>query len=844
VFRAAIRSLLARKVRLVLTGLAVVLGVGFMAGTFVLTDTMTQAFNDLVETQTSSIDVLVRSSNAFTAQTSSLEERESMPESVLQDVAGVPGVAEAVGDVLGYAQIVDPTTDKVIGTFGPPTAASGWNDLNGFTLKPGGSPPRGPDQVVIDAASAEAHDIQVGDEVRILFEGPPGEFEVVGLAGYGEEDSLFGATWALFDLPTAQAVLGKEGQLDSVSVVAEEGVSGVQLQRRIAEVLPDGTEAVTATTVTSEAQDQISTGLGFLRTAFLVFAFVSLFVGAFIIFNTFAIIVAQRTRELALFRALGASGRQVMTSVVIEAVVIGLVSSALGVLFGIGIAILLKGALNAVGFEIPASGTVLLTRTFIVSIVVGTVVTVIAALVPARRAARVAPIEALREAQDRPGRSLRFRIVSGVVVLALGVIPLLYGLFGRPADALQFVGIGVALTFIGVAMLTPLIARPVAAGIGLPIRRTGVPGKLGRENSMRNPRRTAATASALMIGLGLVVFVAVFGASAKASTTVVLERTLKADFILTSPTFSGFSTSAAEDVRAVPGVETVSQVRQAEAKVEGGTVFVTGLDPATFDDVSELGVVEGSVADLGTPDTIAIHEDIAVTEGWGIGDTVDVEWPSTGRGDLEVALIYAENGLIGDWATSLETYDANVAQELDLFVLIKAGDGANVAAVRSDLEDALEPYPNIEVQDQAEFREMYATFLNQVLNLVTALLLFAVIIALFGVMNTLYLSIYERTRELGLLRAVGLTRRQTRSMVRWEAVIISIMGALLGVVIGIAFGWALQQALEPEGFSELGIPGGQLVVYVVLAAVLGVFFAIFPARRAARLNVLEAISYE
>ena len=843
-FRAAIRSLLARKVRLVLTGLAVVLGVGFMAGTFVLTDTMTQAFNDLVETQTSSIDVLVRSSNAFTAQTSSLEERESMPQSVLQDVAGVPGVAEAVGDVLGYAQIVDPTTDKVIGTFGPPTAASGWNDLNGFTLKPGGSPPRGPDQVVIDAASAEAHDIQVGDEVRILFEGPPGEFEVVGLAGYGEEDSLFGATWALFDLPTAQAVLGKEGQLDSVSVVAEEGVSGVELQRRIAEVLPDGTEAVTAATVTSEAQDQISTGLGFLRTAFLVFAFVSLFVGAFIIFNTFAIIVAQRTRELALFRALGASGRQVMTSVVIEAVVIGLVSSALGVLFGIGIAILLKGALNAVGFEIPASGTVLLTRTFIVSIVVGTVVTVIAALVPARRAARVAPIEALREAQDRPGRSLRFRIVSGVVVLALGVAPLLYGLFGRPADALQFVGIGVALTFIGVAMLTPLIARPVAAGIGLPIRRTGVPGKLGRENSMRNPRRTAATASALMIGLGLVVFVAVFGASAKASTTVVLERTLKADFILTSPTFSGFSTSAAEDVRAVPGVETVSQVRQAEAKVEGGTVFVTGLDPATFDDVSELGVVEGSVADLGAPDTIAIHEDIAATEGWGIGDTVDVEWPSTGRGDLEVAVIYAENGLIGDWATSLETYDANVAQELDLFVLIKAGDGANVAAVRSDLEDALEPYPNIEVQDQAEFREMYATFLNQVLNLVTALLLFAVIIALFGVMNTLYLSIYERTRELGLLRAVGLTRRQTRSMVRWEAVIISIMGALLGVVIGIAFGWALQQALEPEGFSELGIPGGQLVVYVVLAAVLGVFFAIFPARRAARLNVLEAISYE
>ncbi|MGA9162553.1 MAG: FtsX-like permease family protein [Actinomycetota bacterium] len=843
-FRAAIRSLLARKVRLILTGLAVVLGVGFMAGTFVLTDTMTRAFDDLVETGTSSIDVLVRSSNAFTAQTSSLEEREPMPEPVLNDVEGVPGVARAVGDVLGYAQIVDPTTGKVIGTFGPPTAASGWNDLNGFTLKPGGSPPSGTDQVVIDAATAEAHDIQVGDKVRILFEGPPGEFTVVGIAGYGESDSLFGATWALFDLPTAQHVLGRDGQLDSVSVVAEEGVSGVELQRRISEVLPEGTEAVTAATVTAEAQDQISTGLGFLRTAFLVFAFVALFVGAFIIFNTFAIIVAQRTRELALFRALGASGRQVMTSVMIEALVIGLVSSALGVLLGIGIAILLKGALNATGFDIPASGTVILARTFIVSIVVGTIVTVVAALIPARRAARISPMEALREAQDQPGRSLRFRIISGAVVLAIGLAPLLYGLFGTPSNGLQLVGLGVALTFVGVAMLTPLIARPVAAGIGLPIRHTGVPGKLGRENSMRNPRRTAATASALMIGLGLVVFVAVFGASAKASTTAVLERTLKADFILISPTLSGFSTSAADDARTVSGVDTVSQVRQAEVRIESGTAFMTGLEPGTFPVVSEAGVVQGALADLANPNSIAVFEDTAQENGWTVGDTIPVEFPATGNVNLTVVALYSENGLIGDYAVSLDTFDVNVAQVLDIMVLIKAEDGANVATVQSDLEDVLATYPNIEVQDQAGFRDKYATLINQVLNLIAALLIFAVVIAFFGVMNTLYLSIYERTRELGLLRAVGLTRRQTRSMVRWEAMIIAIMGALFGVVIGIAFGWALQQALEPEGFSELGIPGGQLTVYVILAAVLGVIFAIFPARRAAKLNVLEAIAYE
>jgi putative ABC transport system permease protein len=844
VLRAALRSVLARKVRLILTGISILVGVGFMAGTFVLTDTMTRAFDDVVSTGTSSIDVLVRSSNAFTAQTSSLEEREPMPESVLADVEAVPGVAQAVGDVLGYAQIVDPTTGKVIGTLGPPTAASAWNDLNGFRLKPGGSPPQGEHQVVIDAATAEAHHIQVGDRVQILFEGPPGEFDVVGVAGYGESDSLLGATWALFDLPTAQRYLGKQDQLDSVSVVADSGVSGVELQRRIADVLPKGTEAVTAATLNSEAQDQIATGLGFLRTAFLVFAFVALFVGAFIIFNTFAIIVAQRTRELALFRALGASGRQVMTTVVLEAVIVGIVSSALGVIFGIGVAIGLKALLSAVGLDIPASGTVVLPRTFIVSIVVGTIVTVIAAIVPARRAARVAPIEALREAQDRPGRSLRFRLITGAIVLALGILPLAYGLFGTPENALQLVGLGVALTFLGVAMLTPLIARPVARVLGAPVRLLGVPGKLASENSMRNPRRTAATASALMIGLGLVVFVAVFGASAKASVNSTLERTLKADFILTSPTFSGFSTAAADAMRPVPGVAVVSELRQGEVKVKGGTAFVTGVDPSTLSAVTDVGLTAGSMTDLGRPNTIAVYDQVADDNHWGIGDTVSMEFPATGPVDLEVVGLYSESGLIGDYAVSLGTYDENVAQQLDVFVLVKAGEGADVEAVQADLETALEPFPNIEVQDQAAFRDKYATFLNQVLNLVTSLLVFAVVIALFGVMNTLYLSIYERTRELGLLRAVGLTRRQTRSMVRREAAIISVMGALFGVVIGIAFGWALQQALAPRGFSNLGIPGGQLTFYVVAAAVLGWLFAFLPARRAAKLNVLDAIAYE
>src|ERR687898_3081167 len=430
-FRAALRSVLARKVRLLLTGLAVLLGVSFMSGTYVLTDTMTAAFNDLVDTGYAQIDVLVRRENAFTAQTSSLEERASMPDSVLLTVEQVPGVARAVGDVLGYAQIVNPNTGKVIGTFGPPTAAASWNTLTGFNLDAGRAP-QGDGEVVIDSGSAEANDIGVGERVQILFQGPPGEFEVVGIAGYGDGGSLFGATFALFDRPTAQQFLGKEGELDSIAVVADEGESGTALANRVTAAVPDGVEAVPASTVISEQQDLVAEGLGYLRTAFLVFAYVALFVGAFIIFNTFAIIVAQRTRELALFRALGATGRQVLATVVAEAFIVGVVASAIGMVFGIGIAIGLKGALSSLGLDLPSSGTVIQLRTVIVSVVVGTIITVVAAVIPARRASRIAPIEALREAQDRPGRSLRFRLVSGAIVLAVGAGLLVEGRFGIP----------------------------------------------------------------------------------------------------------------------------------------------------------------------------------------------------------------------------------------------------------------------------------------------------------------------------------------------------------------------------------------------------------------------------
>jgi putative ABC transport system permease protein len=842
--RAALRSVLAHKVRLLLTAVSVVLGVGFMAGTYVLTDTMTSAFDQLIESGSGKVDLVVRSANAFQAETNGgAEEREPLPASVADEVRPVDGVKEAVGDVLGYAQMIDPHTGKVIGTLGPPTIGSSWNDLSGFEIERGHAP-QGPDQVVIDTATAENHDIAIGDRIRILFQGPPGTFTVVGTAGYGEGGSLLGATLALFDLPTAQQVMGRQDRYDTISIVADEGVSALDLQRAIRPVLPDGAEVITTSALVDENKQQVDQGLGFFRTALLVFAGVALFVGAFIIFNTFAIIVAQRTRELALLRALGASRRQVLTSVIVEALIVGVVSSGVGVLAGIAIAIGLKGLLGATGFDLPTSGTVILARTVVVSVIVGTLVTVASAILPARRAARVAPVEALREAQDRPGRSLRFRIVSGAVVVTLGVVPLLYGLFGTPDNALQLVGLGVALTFIGAAMLTPLIARPVAAALGAPVRATGISGKLGRENAMRNPRRTAATASALMIGLGLVVFVAVFGASAKASVNSALDRTLKADFILTSPTFSGFSTAAADDMRPVPGVEVVSEVRQGQLRIGGSSDYLSGIDPSSFSGVANADLVSGSFVDLARPDSIAVFDDVAADHGWTVGDRVDAEFPATGTQRLEIVAIYSEQGVLGNYAASIPTFEEYVAQQLDIMVLIKAAPDADPATVQRGLTEALRPYPNIEVQDQTAFKDKYSSFLNQVLNLLTALLLMAVIIAVFGIVNTLSLSIHERTRELGLLRAVGMTRRQTRSMVRWEAVLIAVMGALFGVVIGILFGWAMQQALAPQGFTELGIPGAQIAIYVVLAAVAGVLAAIMPARRAARLNILEAVAYE
>jgi putative ABC transport system permease protein len=825
-----------------------VLGVGFVAGTFVLTDTMNKAFTDLFSDASAGSDVIVRAESAFAPSDAGPgggggEERNPVPEDLLTTVQDVDGVNTAVGSVVGYAQMIDPATGDAIGGVGPPTLGVNWSETSTALTLRDGSKPSGPAEVAVDAATAEKYHVAVGDTIRILFEGPPREFTISGIAGFGEADNLAGATLAAFDTPTAQEVLGKVGEFDQIDVVADDGVTVADLQSRIQSALPNGVEAVKSSDVADEQAKQLQDALGFFRTTLLVFAFIALFVGAFIIFNTFSIIVAQRSREMALLRAIGASRRQVLTSVVLEAIITGLVASALGFVAGIGIAVGLQGLLAAFGIDLPSTTTQLQPRTIVVSFVVGTGVAVISSILPARRAARVAPVQALRESADSASGSLRRRFIVGAVVTGAAVAALLYGLFGGASNAGALIGLGAAATFVGIAILLPLIARPLAGVIGAPLRRRSIQGMLGRENAMRNPRRTASTSSALMIGLGLVAMVTVLASSLKASLDLAIDKALRADLVLTTSSSTPFSPDVAEQVRGVEGVSAVSEFRQNAFRVDGSTAFITAVDPTTVDQVAVLELTAEASQGL-QEGKIAVFEDVMTDHGWKVGDSVPAEFATVGKAPLVIGGTFAENSLAGDYVISLDTYDKYFAQRLDAFVMVKLADGADAAAVTTSIEQATKEFGNIEVQDQTAFRDQQAGFINQLLGLISALLLFSILIAVFGIINTLGLSVFERTRELGLLRAVGMSRTQVKRMIRWESVIIAIMGALIGVVIGVSFGWALQQALASEGVTELVIPGGQLAIYVILAGLVGVLAAIWPARRAAKLNVLESISYE
>jgi putative ABC transport system permease protein len=844
-WNATIKGLLSHKLRLLLTAVAIVLGVSFVSGTYVLTDTMNAAFTGLFQDVNKGIDVVVHTKETFTSQQGDV--RDPMPESLLAQIQRVDGVKVAEGSVGGYAQFIG-KNGKPVSPGGPPTlgvSASQAPELQTSTTMRAGHRPTGPDEVAVDAGTASKQGFKVGDRVKVLLQGPARTFTISGIVGFGEADNLGGATLAVFDLKTAQQVLNRPGQFDEIDVVAQPGTSDSELRDRIAATIPAKFEAVTGNDQAKAQSDEIKQGLGFFTTALLAFAGIALFVGAFLIFNTFSIIVAQRTRELALLRCLGASRRQVLGSVLLESGIVGLLASVVGLGLGIVLAVGLRAMLNAFGIDLPSTSTRFELRTVIVALLVGVVVTLASSFWPALRATRVPPVAAMREeAAARPARSIRRRSIIGTLVTLIGVGLLLLGLFRDTGNRVANVGAGVAVMFLGVAILSPLVARPLSRWIGWPFARVfRVPGNLARENAMRNPRRTASTAAALMIGVALVTFAGIFVTSAKASFGSILDRSVTADYILTTDNFQGFSPGLAKRLADLPEVQAVTSIRTGTWKLNGQSQSLSAIDPTAYEELVRTETTAGSISALSSGG-VAVQDTVAKQHNWKLGTVIPMEFPRNGVQREQIKAIYKDNQLNGQYLVSLADFQKGYSDQIDTLAVAKAKPGVDAAAARAAIDRVAADFPNVKVQDQAQYLANAGKQLDQLLNLVRGLLFFAIVIALFGIVNTLALSVYERVRELGLLRAVGATRRQVRSMIRWEAVIIAVLGAVLGLALGVFFGWAMSRALASQGFGEFSVPGGQLVLYVVLAGVAGILAAILPGRRAARVDVLRAIAAE
>lgn len=847
-----IKGLIAHKLRLFATALAVTLGVAFMSGTLVLTDTVNKTFDDLWGNIYENTDVVIRGEAVFDGGAFVGVQRGRVDESLLPKLRDVPGVADVSGGVFGYARIVG-SDGEALGNpaTGAPTLGVEWSEsgkLNPFTLVDGRAP-SADDEIVIDAHSADVGKLSVGDSTTVLVQGPPQRVRISGIARFGSVDSPGGATMAMFRTTVAQRLIAEPGKFDTVSLVAEPGVTQRELRAAVAPVLPRGVEAITGAVLTKETQDDTREALSFFRTFMLVFAVVALLVGAFMIFNTFSITVAQRTRESGLLRALGASRRQLMASVLIEAFAVGLVASVLGLFAGLGVAAGLKQLLTAVGMDVPGDGVVFKASTVVISMGAGIAVTVLAAVSPARKAAKVSPIAAMQQGLvGSTGYGSKQRIFVGSALLVLGMAALLTGLFGSVDNAVAVVGLGALLVFFGVSVLGRTVALPLSRFIGSPLPRLrGITGEIARENAMRNPKRTAASASALMIGVGLVGFITIFVSSATASQDKAIDDSFTGDIVVNSGggLMGGVDPGLAKELNLLPEVAYATGLRQGFASVDGDVTFVSGINTATAFNVMDIKPIKGTASAL-SRFAIGVSEDVAKEKDLAIGDTLTVAFKDTGVQQLRVAMIYpqTERYLVESYVLGMPAYEANFRTAFDQQVIVRQADGVSKQDALAAVERAAEPYAGVSVFDRDGFKKEAAAPLNQMLTLVYALLGLAILIALLGIANTLALSIFERTREIGLLRAVGMTRAQLRSSIRWESVIIALQGSVLGLLIGVFFGWALVRALQDEGMTVFNVPYVSLLAILVLAALAGVTAALSPSRRAARLDVLRAIVSE
>jgi len=862
-WRATVRGILARKVRLALTALAVLLGVAFVSGTYVLTDTLRGSF-DLVFAETlSGVDVVVRTASAdadievFGGGLLGTSSRARVPDSVIDNVRGIDGVATAEGLVRGYAQFVDRNGDAIHNGYAPTLGVS-WISSDGEgpaqLVDDGKSrPPRRAGEVAMDAGTAADHGFEVGDRVDVLLQGPAEEFTIVGLFGFGDTLELGGLTFAAFDLATAQRVFDAPGAVDAVNVTAAPGVSNDELASRLSATLGPGYEIADADEVAQESGGTVQQFVGLFNAALLGFAAVGLVVGGFIIVNTFTILVAQRTRELGLLRAVGASREQVLGSVIGEAALVGVLASIAGLAAGAALAGLLLRLVERFGLDVPDSGTVLLGRTVVVAIAVGLLVTVGSAVFPALRAARTPPVAAIQDVVRPAPLALARRAVVGAVLLVVGIGVLVAGMVVDPSGVVArvvVIGLGAVSAFLGVVVLLAVVARPMVRVAGWPVARVlAMSGLLARRNAMRNPRRTAATASALVVGLSLVCLVAIFAASTKASLRDAVVDGIKADFVLTTDQLTPLSSEVAARVRQLPDVEAASGIRLGQIAVDGATEFVVGVDADSLDQLIDLDVSEGSTDGLAEGELL-VQEREASDHHVSVGDQLTVNFPGVGFVTEGVGGVYRQQNFIGGFPVPTFLVDRGRFEtnlggtQRDSLVYVKARPG-HIEDARRQLEASLgDDFPNIQVQTRSEFGDRQEQTVDRFVAVLVALLLLSEVIAILGIVNTLYLSVYERTRELGLLRVVGMSRRQVGTMVRGEAVIMAVIGGVVGVAVGIFWGWAFTTALAREGITEFEVPIVQIVVFLVLSIVAGFVAALLPAWRAARLDVLDAVATE
>jgi len=842
------RTLWARKRRLVATLLAVGLGVAFLAGTLVLSDTLRANFDRLFTQADGGTDVVLRGA---TEVGSGAGARTGVDASLLQQVRTVPGAADAQPYLEGYGQLVG-RDGKPIGGNGPPTEAANWVGdpaLNPYRLVQGHAP-RADDEVVINRGAAETGHLALGMTTTLLTPQPL-RVHIVGIATFGTADGFGPGTFTGMTLHAARLYLaGPEGpgpaELTQILVRASPGVPPQELAARLRPALPAGVQAITGAQLAAENLDDINSGfLGFLSTGLTAFAAVALLVAAFSIYNTFSILAAQRGRESALLRALGGTRRQLAVAGLAETLVVGVVGSVAGWAGGIGIAALLKGVFDGFGFALPAGGLVLRASSSVLAVAVGVAATVLAGVLPVLRASRVPPLAALRELAAEPARVSRIRSALGFLLIAGGVGAVIAGAAGGGQGPTVAGAVGILAGFI---VLGPVAVRPAAAVLGAPIAALrGLGGRLARDNALRNPRRTAATASALMVGVAVATLFTVIGASLKASAAQGVKRTLTADLVVYQPGYggsaglAGFSPQLAAALGRLPSVGVAAAVSRGSVLLDGQSRTIAAADPGRIGTLVNLGVTAGS---LGAVDagSFAVSATAAADQHWRVGSTVPVVYPDGTRSRLRIAAIFEHPDITGDYLFAPAGWAPHAGQPLDSMVLIKLKPGASPGPARAEVTAATAAAGQPRVQDRAQYLASATSGVNTILGLVYVMLALAIVIALMGVANTLSLSIHERTRELGLLRALGQTRAQTRGMIRWESVIIAVFGTLGGVILGTFLGWAVVTSSGSAALAVFAAPPLQLVLFLVLGALTGILAGIRPARRAARLNMISAIA--